>query len=178
MRHPRLRKMHFSITFVAAITAVLSHGVWAGPHPCPTVAPYPPDAQCTNWAGQGTVPGPIGGQPGGLGNPTCAGSDGNAHSDVLSCPHKDYAVDVICPSTFVMGRCNVINGTSVGCDSPNAACNNPAQCICINGNFCCDEGSQVPGGQSTVDYFKQEGCNCDGIPLAPGTVSNANPAAA
>ncbi|KAI9754986.1 MAG: hypothetical protein M4579_004460 [Chaenotheca gracillima] len=80
----------------------------------------------------------------------CAGSDGELHSDILACPAQPGAVGIICVS-------GSISGTGIPCGTDNGG-----GCSCINGNFCCSQGSNVAGGESAKNYFNDVACNCQG----------------
>ncbi|KAL4724501.1 hypothetical protein ACLX1H_007942 [Fusarium chlamydosporum] len=108
-----------------------------------------------------TGPGPVG-----TPNAVCAGSNGNKHTDVLWCPTEGVA-ERICGrddvNPLVRDSCKRIVGTASYCTTGgtiNKKYPGNSPCYCINGNFCCDQNAEVPGGAHPVDYYKSEGCNC------------------
>lgn len=87
------------------------------------------------------------------GNTFCAGSGGSgtAWTDKLACPAQPGAVDIICADHGSIDNWYTTCGPTPG-----------GECSCINGNFCCNAGTTVAGGQPVVDYFNDVGCNCNG----------------
>jgi hypothetical protein len=108
----------------------------------------------------------FGSGPVGLPSATCAGSNGNAHTDVLWCPTEGVA-ERICGrddvNPKVRDSCKKIDGTGSYCTTGgviNEEYPGNSPCYCVNGNFCCAQNAEVPGGAHPVDYYNSEGCNC------------------
>lgn len=107
-----------------------------------------------------------GGGPVGIEQAVCAGSNGAPHTDVLWCPNAGVA-DRICGSDdvnpIIRDNCKSIVGSGSYCTAGgpiNEQYPGNAPCWCVNGNFCCYQNAEVPGGANPVDYYKAEGCNC------------------
>lgn len=107
-----------------------------------------------------------GGGPVGVSNAVCAGSDGKPHTDKITCPDQGVA-DRICgrddENEYVRDNCKVIDGSGTYCTTNKVPTDDYEyynRCYCVNGNFCCDQNAEVPGGESPIDYFKGAGCSC------------------
>ncbi|KAF4459110.1 hypothetical protein FALBO_14131 [Fusarium albosuccineum] len=103
--------------------------------------------------------------PVGAGNANCAGSNGKPHEDKLQCPSAPGTEERICGrddvNPEVRDNCKAIDGTASYCTTGGELPNGGHHfCYCVNGNFCCTQGAEVPGGDSPVDYYKGAGCNC------------------
>lgn len=98
--------------------------------------------------------------PGGEPDATCAGSDGNPHTNVLWCPTPGVA-DRICGSDdanpLVRDNCKRIDGAATYCSAGGKLKEqypNSMHCFCVNGNFCRNRNAEVPGGDHPTKYFK------------------------
>ncbi|KFY92771.1 hypothetical protein V500_04034 [Pseudogymnoascus sp. VKM F-4518 (FW-2643)] len=108
----------------------------------------------------------FGNGPIGVNDAVCAGSNGHKHEDILTCPDQGVA-DRICGrddvAPYVRDHCQAITGSGTYC-SVGGVAPGPEEvhwiCYCVQGNFCCDQNAEVPGGAHPVDYFKGAGCNC------------------
>ncbi|KAI9762019.1 MAG: hypothetical protein M4579_000655 [Chaenotheca gracillima] len=85
---------------------------------------------------------------------------GDFQTDIVACPAQPDAVNLICGGD---------GSNNIGGDGGDAICYPQGQssadtngCICLNGNFCCDNLAKVPGGESVGNYFTDVGCNCEG----------------
>ncbi|KFX92232.1 hypothetical protein V490_05499 [Pseudogymnoascus sp. VKM F-3557] len=113
-----------------------------------------------------------GGGPVGVNDAVCAGSNGHKHEDILTCPDQGVA-DRICGrddvAPYVRDHCQAITGAKSYCLVGGVA-PGPEEvhwkCYCVNGNFCCNQNAEVPGGAHPVDYFKSSGCSCAQMELA------------
>ncbi|KAB8238046.1 uncharacterized protein BDW43DRAFT_306745 [Aspergillus alliaceus] len=87
--------------------------------------------------------------PVGSGNANCAGSNGKAHEDVLTCPNQGVA-DRICSHDGVdptaRDYCQAIVGTASYCTVGGPVPKGGHHiCYCVSGSFCCSQGAEVPG---------------------------------
>ncbi|KAL5350458.1 hypothetical protein ACLOAV_004026 [Pseudogymnoascus australis] len=107
-----------------------------------------------------------GGGPIGVPDGVCAGSNGHKHEDILTCPDQGVA-DRICGrddvAPYVRDHCQAITGSGTYCFVGGVA-PGPEEvhwkCYCVQGNFCCNQNAEVPGGKHPTAYFKEQGCNC------------------
>ncbi|KFY21671.1 hypothetical protein V493_07213 [Pseudogymnoascus sp. VKM F-4281 (FW-2241)] len=107
--------------------------------------------------------------PIGVPDGVCAGSNGHKHEDILTCPDQGVA-DRICGrddvAPYVRDNCQAITGSGTYCLVGGVA-PGPEEvhwkCYCVQGNFCCNQNAEVPGGAHPTDYFKGAGCNCGAL---------------
>lgn len=89
-------------------------------------------------------------------------------SDILVCPSQPKAIDILCGGLLssdrhgVMERCYP-KGEDCGFPEQNDGILYCGRCMCRNGQFICDAFmSDLPGGDWSMYYAQDVGCNCNG----------------
>ena len=100
--------------------------------------------------------------------PRYIGEYNESASDILVCPSQPKAIDILCGGILssdrhgVMERCYPI-GDDCGFPERNDLILDCGVCMCHNGQFMCDDTiAPLPGGEWSINYALDVGCNCNG----------------